>query len=423
MQSDNKMLLQNLFKAAYQSCLAEQAMPEHLANIQYSDKVCIIGAGKAAAEMAAAAHAFFGEACYGTVVTRYGYETEKDTGAIEVLTAGHPSPDQNSLFAGQKLLDLVKQTPSDVPVVFLISGGGSALACLPVEGLEFSEKLAVHQFLVKSGASITEINTVRKHLSALKGGKLAAACQSSMTSLILSDVVGDDMSVIASGPTVIDHTTAQQALDILIKYQYPVSDKLEQILSRDTSVDTQYSHNTQNSTQNVIIANANVAIDTAAKQAHQLGIKTHILSYDIEGDAQQVAKEHAAIALEYKRKGERILLLSGGEMTVKAQNATGDGGPNQEYMLTMAMELNNTPGICAISCDTDGVDGSQDVAGAFIDESTLTRAKQLGLEPRTYLNTHDSYHFFKQLDDLIITGPTNTNVNDFRAIYVNGMAD
>lgn len=419
MHSDNKNLLQNLFKSAYQSCLAEQAMPTHLSTIEYSDKVCIIGAGKAAAEMAAAAHAYFGDACYGTVVTRYGYETEKDTGAIEVLTAGHPSPDENSLLAGKKLLNLVEQTPNNIPVVFLISGGGSALACVPVDGLEFSEKLAVHQFLVKSGASITEINTVRKHLSALKGGKLAAVCRSSMTSLILSDVVGDDMSVIASGPTVIDHTTPQQALDILTKYQYPVSGKLEQILSRGTRVDTKHLHNTQN----VIIANANVAIDAAANQAHQLGIKTHILSYDIEGDAQQVAKAHAAIALEYKRKGERILLLSGGEMTVKAKNATGEGGPNQEYMLAMAMELDGISGICAISCDTDGVDGSKDVAGAFIDESTLTRASKQGLSPDSYLYNHDSYHFFDQLDDLIITGPTNTNVNDFRAIYVNGMAD
>lgn len=414
MNQQAKALLTELFKTAYQSCLAEYAMPAYLKKIAVKDKVCILGAGKAAAEMAAAAHQFFGDKCYGAVVTRYGYETDKDTGNIEVLTASHPAPDENSLKGGQYLLQLAAQTPADVPIVFLISGGGSALACVPAEGLSFAEKLKVHRFLVKSGASIQQINVVRKHLSAFKGGKLAAACQSSLTSLILSDVVGDDLSIIASGPTVADPSMPAEALAILQEYQYPITQEILNLLSQPADASLKSLPNTQN----YLIANANIAIDAGAEHARQLGINTQIISYQVEGDAQIAARQHAELALSAYAKGERVLLLSGGELTVNAGETSGEGGPNQEYLLTLALCLAGHAGICAIACDTDGVDGSQDVAGAYIDPTTLARAEAVGVDAQAMLDGHDSYHFFKAIDDLIVTGPTNTNVNDFRAILV-----
>ncbi|WP_017443787.1 glycerate kinase type-2 family protein [Gayadomonas joobiniege] len=409
-----KAFLTDLFTTAYTACKAEYAMPEYLKKIQVKDKVCILGAGKAAAEMAAAAYQYYGDKCYGAVVTRYGYETDKATGAIEVLTASHPAPDENSLKAGRYLLQLAAEAPADVPVVFLISGGGSALACVPAEGLSFSEKLKVHKFLVKSGASINQINVVRKHLSGFKGGKLAAACRGQLTSLILSDVVGDDLSIIASGPTVSDPSEPSEALAILKQYQYPITAEIEAVLQRPA--DPALKQLTD--TQNYLIGNANVAIDAGAVAARAQGLETQIISYEVEGDAQAAAKAHLPIVEQALAQNKTLLLLSGGELTVTATGSLGEGGPNQEYVLALAIALQGKAGVYALACDTDGVDGSQDVAGAYIDPTSLQRASAAGVDAQAMLAAHDSYHFFKAIDDLIISGPTNTNVNDFRAILV-----
>ncbi|MDU0354323.1 MOFRL family protein [Paraglaciecola aquimarina] len=287
--------------------------------------------------------------------------------------------------------------------------------CLPVEGISFEDKLAVHKFLLRSGASIDEMNVVRKQLSQVKGGGLALASKSDFYTYVISDVVGDDPSIIASGPTVVDKSTASQALDILEKYEWTVNAAIAQTLQSAQAVQTYDSLKSEYA----IVANANTAIDSAIDYAQKQGWQTQVLNYEQQGEAAEVARQHAVIAKSLQKEGKRLLLFSGGELTVSVKNATGQGGPNQEYALAMANALEGQPGISVLSCDTDGVDGSKDVAGAFVDADTLARAKQLKLDPSEYLTNHDSFHFFEALGDLIITGPTQTNVNDFRVIMIN----
>lgn len=407
--------LMSLFNRAVFTCLPSVCLGIHLDNIDTSKGVCVIGAGKAAADMAAAVYKKYGDACFGKVVTRYGYGTDLPTGNIEVLYAGHPVPDDNSLAAGQALLQLAAQNPADIPIVFLISGGGSALMSLPVEGVSFAEKLALHRFLLRSGASIDEMNVVRKQLSQVKGGRLALAAKSEFYTYVISDVVGDDPSLIASGPTVIDHSTPAQALAILKKYHWPTVPSIVQYLSRNIAEQ----HKKEVKCQYSVIANAHSAIDSAIELAKQQGWHTQVLNYEQQGEAAEVAAQHAVIAKNLLLEGKKILLFSGGELTVSVNDACGEGGPNQEYLLAMAIALNGVKGISVLSCDTDGVDGSQDVAGAYIDQWTLEKAQHKGINPSTYLSQHDSYHFFKSIDSLVVTGPTQTNVNDFRVIMIN----
>lgn len=406
-----------LFEKAVHACLPNVCLNAHLERIDTTQGVCVVGAGKASADMAAAVYEKYGDACYGKVVTRYGYGTEQPTGRIEVMYASHPVPDENSLAAGQALLELVAQTSSNIPIIFLISGGGSALMSVPVGKVSFTEKMELHRFLLRSGASIDDMNIVRKQLSSVKGGRLAQAAKSLCYTYVISDVVGDDPSLIASGPTVNDNSTAEQAMAILEKYQWPKTPSIDAYLTqtgnshekRKRSLDSHFS----------IVANANQAIDAAISEAKLAGWQTQVLSYEQQGEAVEVAKKHAVIALNLRNQGKQILLFSGGELTVTVKDASGDGGPNQEYLLAMAIALNGAKGIQVLSCDTDGVDGSKDVAGGFIDESTLQHAHENGLSPQTYLDNHDSYHFLKAIGGLIITGPTRTNVNDFRVIKIN----
>lgn len=413
MKNTRRNFLQKLFNAAVQACLPETCMESYLNEIDVERGVCILGAGKASAGMAASAHHHFKEKCYGAVVTRYGYESGYDTGNIEVLVANHPVPDENSKIAGEKLLNLARQVAPEVPVVFLISGGGSALLSVPADGISFEEKSKLHYFLLRSGASIDEMNIVRKQLSAVKGGRLAEAVGRATTTLVISDVVGDNPSLIASGPTVQDNSSAQQALEILERYRWEEMDNvkkhlLAQVNKLPPTIEGSYR----------IVANAHSAIDKARLVAEQCGYETEVITYEQEGEASEIGRLHAEIALDLKRQGRTLALFSGGELTVSMGNATGEGGPNQEYLLSLAIALNSTEGICALACDTDGVDGSKDVAGAYIDEHTLNRAAQRKLSAQNYLQGHDSYTFFSALDDMIVTGPTGTNVNDFRVILI-----
>lgn len=411
-----RAFLQSLLQQAVHVSLPSHCLPPHFGDINASNGLCVIGAGKAAADMAAVVYEHFGEACHGAVVTRYGYETPLPTGNIEVLCANHPTPDENSVIAARTLLQKVADNPADVPILFLISGGGSALMSLPAEGISIEDKLAVHRFLLRSGAAIQEMNVVRKQLSAVKGGRLAALAKAPCLSLVISDVVGDDPSLIASGPTVADHSTAQQALDILARYRWPERPSVAQYLRREQ-------HNKAPKTPKIeddyrIVANAKIAIDAAIEAAQKQGWQTAVISYEEEGEARKVAKKHAKLALEKQAQGEKVLLFSGGELTVSVQEATGQGGPNQEYLLALSIALDGAANISALACDTDGVDGSQDVAGAFVDSTTLPRASAQSIRAMDYLTNHDSFHFFQALDDLIITGPTRTNVNDFRVIAI-----
>lgn len=414
---DSRSFLITLFEEAVHTCLPSVCLDAHLESIDTTQGVCVVGAGKASADMAAAVYKKYGDACYGKVVTRYGYGTDLPTGKIEILYASHPIPDENSLAAGHALLEFVAQTPANIPILFLISGGGSALMSVPVDAVSFVDKMALHRFLLKSGASVDEMNVVRKQLSAVKGGRLAQAAKSICHTYVISDVVGDDPSLIASGPTVEDKSTASQALAILEKYQWPLISSIDAYLTLAINSPEQVKKPIKGHYS--IVANAHQAIDAAIVKAEQAGWQTQVLNYEQQGEAAEVAKEHAAIALKLLEQGKKVLLFSGGELTVTVKDAGGDGGPNQEYLLAMAIALNGAKGIQVLSCDTDGVDGSKDVAGGFIDGSTLEVARDKGLSPQSYLDNHDSYHFLKAVDSLIVTGPTRTNVNDFRVIVVN----
>ncbi|MBG9994943.1 DUF4147 domain-containing protein [Pseudoalteromonas sp. NZS127_1] len=408
-----KSFLIDLFTTAVNACKPSACMSKYLENIDASKGLCVVGAGKAAAEMAAEVNRFYGDKCFGAVVTRYGYESSGDTGRIKVLSANHPTPDDNSLAAGKELLDLVKNNPADIPILFIISGGGSSLMCLPVDDVPFSQKQKLNQFLLRSGASVDEINVVRKQLSLVKGGKLAQAAKSDYVTLIISDVVGDKPSDIASGPTISDGSTKADALAILQKYNWPAIKEVQAHLlkpEQERAADTIGEH--------FVVANAQHAIDNAISVAQHQGWETLVLGYDIQGEAKEVAKQHATIALEQKAQGKRVMLFSGGELTVTVADVYGDGGPNQEYLMALAEALNGEAGIYALACDTDGVDGSKDVAGAYINSTTITRAQNAGESLQAQLEGHNSHQFFKAIDDLIITGPTNTNVNDFRVIVI-----
>lgn len=413
MEYPAKKQLLSYFKRAVHVCLPSVCMPGHLKNIDASKGICVLGAGKASAEMAAVMYEAFGDKCFGAVVTRYGQAKHQYTGRIKLLEASHPVPDLGSLQAAKIILELAKNNAPDVPIVFLISGGGSALLSLPVDGITFTDKAEINAFLLKSGASIDEINTVRKQLSQIKGGQLSAIAQSPFTTFIISDVVGDDPGLIASGPTISDTSYPGKALSILEKYHWRPNARIENYLknSRRTPV-------VIDDSKVEIIANARMAIDAARGLAESQQWQTRVLNYQQVGEASEVAKIHANLALEAKANGERVILFSGGELTVTLGELSGEGGPNQEYLLALAIELDGAKGISAIACDTDGIDGSKDVAGAFIDEQTLPRAQALRLSPEDYLIKHKSYSFFDELGDLIITGPTHTNVNDFRAIVI-----
>ena len=380
----------------------------------------MLGAGKAAAAMAAAFAAEWHAPVRGFVVTRYGHGLAdgEDARGIEVTEAGHPAPDGQSLEAGRKLLSLARGARADERLVCLISGGGSALASAPLDGLTFEQKRDAANFLIRAGADIREINCVRKHLSALKGGRLAAAARpAAVLTFAISDVPGDDPADIASGPTLPDRTTRHDALGILERYRYPRLAELRRVLE-DPSLETPKPDDDGFAGDDVrVIATGTAALDAADAFLTESGFKVVRLGDDLDGEAQALGREHARLALEARASGEPIAFLSGGETRVRLGDAReGQGGRNLEYLAALALELGGAPGIYALAADTDGIDGRGDHAGGLVEPGSLERGAARGAPLERMLARHDTYRFFDACDSLLRTGPTRTNVNDFRLI-------
>jgi hydroxypyruvate reductase len=376
----------------------------------------VLGAGKAAAEMAAVANAYLPGKTTGLVVTRYGHGSESSTGDIEVVEASHPVPDERSFAAAERMLELAASATADDRVLFMISGGGSALLCAPIDGVMPEKKQEITRFLLHSGASIHEINCVRKHLSRIKGGGLAhAASAAEMMTFAISDVVGDELSDIASGPSIPYERDAEQALRILEQYGYEGIEDVAGPMRRAGQI-TAPSHPA------AVVATAGNALAAIAREVESNGWTAVLLGDDIEGRAVDVGAAHAELALQYQEKGGRYALISGGELTVEVQNSDGRGGPNLEYLASLMLRLDGAPGIEAIACDSDGIDGSEDNAGGYVSSTSLGRARQKQLDPLELLRQNNTYTCFEQLEDLIVTGPTRTNINDIRVILV-GPAD
>ena len=411
--------LRSLFDAALAAADPVRCVPPHLP-APPKGRTIVLGAGKAAAKMARAVEDHWPRPLSGLVVTRYGHGVPCDR--IEVVEAAHPVPDAAGQRAAARILEMAQGRSADDLVLCLISGGGSALLALPAPGLSLDDKRAVNRALLKSGANIGEMNCVRKHLSAIKGGRLAAAAAPArVVSLLISDVPGDDPAVIASGPTVPDPTTFADALAVLTKYgiEEPAAVVAYLRNARDETPKAGDARLARIETK--IVARPQDALDAAAALAMKAGINPIILGDSIEGEAREVAMVHAGIARQVRRHGQpaRVpaVLLSGGETTVTVRGQ-GRGGRNAEFLLALAVALQGEPGIHAVAGDTDGIDGTEDNAGALLDPTSLARAAARGIDAKRALAGNDGYGFFAALGDLIVTGPTRTNVNDFRAILI-----
>ena len=422
-------ILDQTLKAALQSSQPKICLPGYLKEIQETEKlperIIVLGAGKASAEMANALEdhwkgTIWGAKLSGLVLTRYGYGVPCKS--IEIVEAAHPVPDEIGQITAQRILNLAESATNRDLVICLISGGGSALLALPGKGLTLQDKQALNRSLLHSGATIGEMNCVRKHLSAIKGGRLARAVQPArLWTLAISDVPGDDLSVIASGPTVPDPTTFGDALEILRRYQIKPTQAIQSILEAAEEETPKPGVDIFSRNQVRLVATPQLMLEAAGKEAEKFGITSIILSDRIEGEAREVAKVHAAIAKQIKHRDQPIhapaLILTGGETTVTV-SGNGKGGRNTEFVLSLLEALQGEEGIAAIAVDTDGIDGTEDNAGAWIDQNSFLRAKQLKLKANDFLDNNDAYSFFQQLEQLVLTGPTMTNVNDFRAIFV-----
>ena len=429
---DPRALLQYLYDVAVQ-----RALPLHNTAACLppppKGRTLVLGAGKAGGAMAQAVEALWpaDAPLSGLVVTRYHHTPPRPAGLpqrIEVVEASHPVPDAAGLAAAQRILQLTEGLTADDLVLCLISGGGSALLTLPCDGLTLEEKQKINRQLLESGAHIGEMNTVRKHLSAIKGGRLAAACApAQVVTLTISDVPGDDPSVIASGPTVGDASTCADALAILARYQIAVPEGVLERL-RSQALETPKPGDAVFSGHAVhMIATPQQSLEAAAAAARALGMEAHILSDEIEGESREVGKVHAALARAVARRGQPFakpcVILSGGEttVTVRPQPAgmpRGRGGRAGEFCLGLAQALQGQAGVWALAADTDGIDGVEDNAGAFVAPDTLVRARAAGMKVEQFLDRNDAYGFFEPLGALVLTGPTHTNVNDFRAMLV-----
>jgi len=412
-------LLERTFRVALDAVSPAVLVPEALAGLDTSGPAVVLGAGKAAAAMAAAFHAHWQGQVRGFVVTRYGHGLieGESAGAIEIVEAGHPSPDEASVAAGSKLIELARSHRHDEQLFFLASGGGSALASAPLAGISLHDKRSAANYLMHAGANISEINCVRKHLSALKGGRLAAAAHPApVTTWAISDVPGDDIGDIASGPTIADKTTQADAIGILRHYGYPELDGLMPVLGNAANESPKPGDAAFANDHSALIASASRALDAAAEYLRQNGYEVLLLGDDLDEEAEYLGRKHARLALEQLAAGRRIAILSGGETRVVITRTDGRGGRNLVYLSGLALELDGHAGISAIAADTDGIDGQGDHAGAMVLPSTLADGAVRGVSLETALRAHDSYTYFDACDLLLRTGPTRTNVNDFRLI-------
>jgi hydroxypyruvate reductase len=425
--TDRRPLLRAIFEAAVAAAHPEMMLASHLPPVPRGRVICL-AAGKGAAAMALAAERHYLDALeldparlVGIATTRHGHAVP--TRRIRVIEAGHPMPDQAGLKGAAETLELAQTAQADDLLLVLLSGGGSANWIAPVDGVSFVQKQALTRALLRSGAPIGEINTVRKHLSRIKGGRLARAGRhaAEIVTLAISDVPHDDPSAIASGPTVPDPTTLADARAIVAKYQLAADDAIRRALEdpRNESckpADAAFAH-----ARFELIATPRMSLDAASARARAAGYELIDLGADLEGEAREVAADHARLALQAQRDGRRVAILSGGELTVTVRGQ-GRGGPNQEYALALVDLLKETTGIAALAGDTDGADGgggsASDPAGALIDERTFATMRSLALDPRAYLDDNDATAFFAATGDLLQTGPTLTNVNDVRVILV-----
>jgi hydroxypyruvate reductase len=411
--------LLSLFRAALAVVDPMQAVPKHLP-APPKGRTIVVGAGKASAAMAAAVEQHWPGPLEGLVVTRYGHGMP--CRKIEIVEASHPVPDERGRDAARRILEKVRGLTADDLVLCLISGGGSALLSLPAPDLTLADKQAMNKALLKSGATIAEMNCVRKHMSAIKGGRLAAAAAPArVETLLISDVPGDDPAVIASGPTVPDPTSFADALAVLEKYGILEPASVIERFRKAMDETPKPGDPRLARAHTVMIAKPQDALEAAAAAARAAGVTPLILGDSIEGEARDVALVHAGIARQAARHGQPgeppLVLLSGGETTVTVRGK-GRGGRNAEFLLALAVALDGHPGIHAIACDTDGIDGTEDNAGALVAPDSLARAWKLGVNAKARLADNDGYGFFEMLGDLVKTGPTLTNVNDFRAILI-----
>ena len=424
--------LRQLFDAAVARAQPLLNMPHCLPAVPRG-RTLVLGAGKAAGAMAHALEALWpaDAELSGLVVTRYHHTPPRPQGLvqrIEVVEAAHPVPDEAGLKASERMLALCQGLTQDDLVICLVSGGGSALLTLPAQGLTLADKQQINRALLESGANILEMNTVRKHLSRIKGGRLAAACHpAKVVTLTISDVPGDDPAVIASGPSVPDSSTCAHAIAILERYRIALPEPVWAAL-RAGAIETPKPADPVFQGHSVhMLATPQQSLNAAAELARLAGLQVYVLSDEVEGESREVGKVHAALA-RAAAKGEGpfqkpCIILSGGETTVtvrpqEAGTARGKGGRAGEFCLGLAVALQGQAGVWGLAADTDGIDGVEDNAGAWVAPDTLSRADALGLKPAAYLDRNDSYRFFEALGDLVVSGPTHTNVNDFRVLLV-----
>lgn len=413
-----KDALNRIFMAAVASADPAKVLQHHLPSPP-KGRCVVVGAGKASAAMAAALDKAWADVnLSGIVVTRYGHAVP--AGRIEIIEASHPVPDDMSAEAARRILASVEGLTADDMVIALISGGGSALMVAPAEGMTLADKMAVNRALLASGATISEMNAVRKHLSRIKGGRLALAAKPArVVSLLISDVPGDDPSEIASGPTVADPSDINNVLEIVSRYALDLPENVRKVLEKGE--ETPKAGDIEEDIR--LIATPSLALQAAADEAVKLGLTPLILGDSLEGESKDVGAVMAGIALSASRKGLPVkgpaVVLSGGETTVTiGKGLAGKGGRNTEFLLSLALTLKGAGGIWAIAGDSDGIDGVEDAAGALVTPDTLARMRNAGADPRQSLVGHDSYTAFKAVGDLVVTGPTLTNVNDIRAILI-----
>ena len=421
-------LLRAMFDAAVAAAHPDLVLPAHLPPAPKGRVICL-AAGKAAGAMAAAAERHYLDdmglapsRLQGIATTRYGHGMP--TRRIKVIEAGHPMPDEAGLKGAEESLRAAQGAGADDLVLVLLSGGGSANWVAPADGVSLAQKQSMTRSLLRSGAPIGEVNTVRKHLSRIKGGRLARAGRhASIVTLAISDVPNDDATAIASGPTVPDPTTLAEARDVVAKYRLTPDDAIARALADPRNESCKPGDPLFARARFELIARPKTSLEAAIKVARDAGYAIVDLGAELEGEAREVAAEHARLALKARAENQRVAILSGGELTVTVRGS-GRGGPNQEYALALADLLRDTSGIAALAADTDGADGgagsSADPAGAVIDADTFASMAALGLDPRAYLDNNDATGFFAATGDLLLTGPTLTNVNDIRVILVDG---
>ena len=419
MQANPRALLIKMFEAAIESAQPGHCVPTHLPE-PGKGRTIVIGAGKASSAMAQALENNWDGPLSGLVVTRYGYAVP--CRRIEIVEAAHPVPDQAGLHAAQRMMELVRGLSADDTVICLISGGGSALLPLPLDGITLEDKQAVNRALLASGATIGEMNTVRRHLSAIKGGRLAAACHPArVVTLLISDVPGDQPCDIASGPTVGDPSTCEDALAIVKRYGIALPPAVREVLESGRGESVKPGDPRLARCETRMIATPQMALEAAAAVAREAGIAPYILGNAIEGEARDVGKAMAGNARQVAEYGQPFakpcVMLSGGETTVTVRGQ-GRGGRNVEFLLSLGLALDGCAGVHALAGDTDGVDGQEEIAGAVLAPDSLARAWALGIKPADALQNNDGHGFFGALGDSVVTGPTLTNVNDFRAILI-----